>query len=290
MFGTSEGRVISRAGIAWGILSSAEQTRVTAFYRFGSSSYVGTNEGLFFISNNSFEKALNVGLPEDWVTDLLAFDGHLFVSYRSKGIFYKKDADALFKSASDGLGSLSITDLIEYNDTLLAATPDKNIYSLNKSKWESFKPLSKPATKLSADRSSLYALIENQVYEIHFQTSPGDATPPSPPPSTEPELPPASTPPSPPAADTDGDGVVDASDNCPKAANVDQKDDDADGIGNVCDPDFTIVKATTPPTGGGSGCSLNASAQSSVGFIWFFTLFFFMGLALRLRPQRIKKN
>lgn len=36
--------------------------------------------------------------------------------------------------------------------------------------------------------------------------------------------------------DEDGDGVVDACDNCPVDANVDQKDSDGDGVGDVCDP------------------------------------------------------
>lgn len=39
----------------------------------------------------------------------------------------------------------------------------------------------------------------------------------------------------PPPADGDGDGVPDASDNCPAAANADQKDGDGDGKGDVCD-------------------------------------------------------
>jgi|GEM_PF-1149855 len=37
------------------------------------------------------------------------------------------------------------------------------------------------------------------------------------------------------AADTDGDGVDDAADNCPAAPNADQLDADADGAGDVCD-------------------------------------------------------
>jgi len=45
----------------------------------------------------------------------------------------------------------------------------------------------------------------------------------------------------------------------------------------VTRPDFGVAKATTPPTIGGSGCNLNASAQSPVGLIGFFTLFFFIG-------------
>ena len=35
--------------------------------------------------------------------------------------------------------------------------------------------------------------------------------------------------------DTDGDGVADASDNCPSVANPDQADGDADGVGELCD-------------------------------------------------------
>ena len=37
-------------------------------------------------------------------------------------------------------------------------------------------------------------------------------------------------------ADTDADGVIDASDNCPTAGNPDQLDTDSDGLGDACDP------------------------------------------------------
>ena len=40
------------------------------------------------------------------------------------------------------------------------------------------------------------------------------------------------------ANDADGDGVVDASDNCPNVANASQADLDADGQGNACDADI----------------------------------------------------
>ncbi len=40
-----------------------------------------------------------------------------------------------------------------------------------------------------------------------------------------------------PPPDADGDGVPDASDNCPTIANADQADSDNDGLGNACDPD-----------------------------------------------------
>ena len=37
--------------------------------------------------------------------------------------------------------------------------------------------------------------------------------------------------------DTDGDGVLDANDNCPAVSNPDQLDTDGDALGNACDPD-----------------------------------------------------
>ena len=38
------------------------------------------------------------------------------------------------------------------------------------------------------------------------------------------------------AADADGDGIPDATDNCPNDANPNQEDADHDGLGDVCDP------------------------------------------------------
>jgi hypothetical protein len=62
------------------------------------------------------------------------------------------------------------------------------------------------------------------------------------------------------ADDIDGDGVLNALDNCPREANPDQLDDDKDGKGNLCDvcsqianpgnrlcrADYTITKLTDP--------------------------------------------
>ena len=42
--------------------------------------------------------------------------------------------------------------------------------------------------------------------------------------------------------DTDGDGVPDDIDNCPNVANPNQSDDDFDGIGDYCDPDFPMCE------------------------------------------------
>ena len=39
------------------------------------------------------------------------------------------------------------------------------------------------------------------------------------------------------AADTDGDGIVDTKDNCPKVKNADQKNTDGDSMGDACDAD-----------------------------------------------------
>ncbi len=46
-------------------------------------------------------------------------------------------------------------------------------------------------------------------------------------------------------ADTDGDGIADASDNCPNTYNADQADHDRDGIGDVCDFDCSPGVACT---------------------------------------------
>ena len=47
-------------------------------------------------------------------------------------------------------------------------------------------------------------------------------------------------------ADSDGDGVPDAIDNCPNTSNPDQADADQDGFGDVCDNTIIIGKETEP--------------------------------------------
>ena len=51
--------------------------------------------------------------------------------------------------------------------------------------------------------------------------------------------------------DMDGDGIGDASDNCPMTANPDQHDEDGDGAGDACDPCPQVANATTDTDGDG---------------------------------------
>jgi hypothetical protein len=48
--------------------------------------------------------------------------------------------------------------------------------------------------------------------------------------------------------DSDGDGIVDACDNCPNVANMDQKDSDNNGVGDACEPAPPVNNPG--PTGG----------------------------------------
>ncbi len=50
----------------------------------------------------------------------------------------------------------------------------------------------------------------------------------------------------PPPPDSDGDGVADPLDNCKLVANANQRDTDADGYGNICDPDFNQNSVVDP--------------------------------------------
>jgi len=63
--------------------------------------------------------------------------------------------------------------------------------------------------------------------------------------------------------DADGDGVPDAADNCPAAANADQADTDGDGTGDVCDP--TPGTPVQPPGGGGAGDAAPPDTQITAG-------------------------
>jgi hypothetical protein len=61
--------------------------------------------------------------------------------------------------------------------------------------------------------------------------------------------------------DSDGDGIADASDNCPAVANPDQADADGDAVGNACDPNSYAPELATEATDadGTEGDTLTAS-------------------------------
>jgi len=68
--------------------------------------------------------------------------------------------------------------------------------------------------------------------------------------------------------DTDGDGVPNATDNCPTISNPDQADTDGDGIGDACDPSSNGTSNGNNPlppvnvdSGSNSACSLNGAAN-----------------------------
>jgi len=66
--------------------------------------------------------------------------------------------------------------------------------------------------------------------------------------------------------DTDGDGVADEEDNCPVIANPKnesgkQPDDDEDGVGNDCDPDFSGSGEPGTKAVQGCGCRLDAESR-----------------------------
>ena len=52
--------------------------------------------------------------------------------------------------------------------------------------------------------------------------------------------------------DSDGDGIPDSRDNCPKVSNADQKDTDGDGIGDACD-NCPLAKNPDQKDGNGNG-------------------------------------
>jgi formylglycine-generating enzyme required for sulfatase activity len=70
--------------------------------------------------------------------------------------------------------------------------------------------------------------------------------------------------------DSDGDGIPDASDNCPLVANPDQGDCDADGIGDACESPVTL--ATGNMGAFGNGVTATGTLAGAVPTIWPVTV------------------
>lgn len=67
-------------------------------------------------------------------------------------------------------------------------------------------------------------------------------------------------------ADSDGDGIVDAADNCPAKANADQHDEDLDLVGDACDGCPHVATAATDSDGDGvwDGCDPHPSTPGDM--------------------------
>ena len=74
-----------------------------------------------------------------------------------------------------------------------------------------------------------------------------------------------------PNVDTDGDGVVDAQDNCPTVANTDQRDWDGDHHGDACDHCPHLASATDPDGDGdgvGDACDPRPATAGDARALW----------------------
>ena len=87
-------------------------------------------------------------------------------------------------------------------------------------------------------------------------------------------------------SDVDGDGVVDAEDNCPEDANADQADLDEDGVGDVCDLDADGDGFDDRLTARGGGCSCRAQDSMVESSMWAWMVFSGAWLLRRRRRER----
>jgi Thrombospondin type 3 repeat len=81
--------------------------------------------------------------------------------------------------------------------------------------------------------------------------------------------------------DTDGDGVIDACDNCPDVANADQADANQNGIGDACE--------VTQPGDGGTGGSSGTNATSQCGTCGAMGTAGFSATVLGIRFVRVRR-
>ena len=65
-----------------------------------------------------------------------------------------------------------------------------------------------------------------------------------------------------PDPDLDGDGILNDQDNCRLTPNIDQRDTNGDGIGNICDPDFAPAE---------NDCIVNAADLGALRQAFFST-------------------
>ncbi|MBK7975313.1 MAG: thrombospondin type 3 repeat-containing protein [Deltaproteobacteria bacterium] len=77
--------------------------------------------------------------------------------------------------------------------------------------------------------------------------------------------------------DRDGDGIPDASDNCIDVPNADQADSDGDGTGDACEP--------PPPGGGGGGCAVASESAAGTSVPVLAALGLILTLAVRRRVR-----
>lgn len=76
-----------------------------------------------------------------------------------------------------------------------------------------------------------------------------------------------------PPGDQDGDGIDDATDNCPAHANPDQHDEDGDAIGDVCDPCPHVAGTAADSDGDGVGDACDPQPNIAKQRIRFFDPF-----------------
>lgn len=113
---------------------------------------------------------------------------------------------------------------------------------------------------------------------------------------------PGCEPPACPEGDADNDGVCDGEDNCPITSNPDQRDDDQNGVGNVCEPPQAGGEAECAgPTGqitgnkpgscGSNPCAnLNAGTFDPRAMAFWLTLLLGPGLLAGLLRRRARRN
>jgi hypothetical protein len=76
-----------------------------------------------------------------------------------------------------------------------------------------------------------------------------------------------------PPGDADGDGIKDNLDNCPAKANLDQHDEDADALGDVCDPCPHLAGTAVDGDGDGVGDACDPQVAIAKQRIKFFDPF-----------------